>query len=118
MTKKVVPFEPVARRAARERRRPDLAAASVQPGGGADEIGDGVALFQREAAIAWRAPIERHFDGLARLASCRTPAELVTMQATLANEAVCAALADSARLAESWTRLARATARIFESGLR
>lgn len=79
---------------------------------GAD-LADGIALFHREAAIAMRAPLERWFTGMARLASCRTPAQFVDMQARVADEALAGALADQARLADSWAKLARASAEIL-----
>lgn len=85
---------------------------SPEPPAGA-EIAETLGQLQRELAGAWRRPAERHLAGLARLASSRTPAEAIEAQAAIANAATAQALADAARIAEAYARLARASARLF-----
>lgn len=80
------------------------------------EIAESLGQLQRELATALRAPAERHVAGLVRLASCRTPAELLAAQVALANELVSQGFTDAARIAECWARTNRATARIFMGG--
>lgn len=137
MTKKVVDFKPAAAAArARAVGAPRLraadgwvaaAASESEPAGPAErrtpepapvgpEIAESLGQLQRELAIALRAPAERHLTGLARLASCRTPAELAATQVEVANGLVSHSLTDAARIAECWARMNRATARIFTGG--
>lgn len=121
MTETVVQFEPVAARRAAKRAGVEVSspmrdcAETFAPG---DEFPESLGDFQREVALALRVSGERHLAGLARLASCRTPAQLVTAQAATVTAAVAGALADSARLCESWARLNRVAARIYTGALR
>jgi len=137
VTKKVVDFKPAAA-AARARiagaprlRAADgwVAAAAVESEAAAPaprraaepppvgpEIAESIGQLQRELATALRAPAERHVAGLARLASCRSPAELMAAQVALANDLVSHSLTDTARIAECYARMNRATARMFMGG--
>ncbi|MGJ3265294.1 MAG: phasin family protein [Salinarimonas sp.] len=75
-----------------------------------------IGQLQRDCAVALRAPLERHVAGLGRLAACRTPEELAATQLALAQEAAARGFEDAARVAESWARLHRATARLMTGG--